>query len=147
MTTPRVFHFTYPSDWISFKNPRGAGLNEQTKAWAYQTGLIRPEDVAIERMRARFDVEAYVSQVFPLTRDVDVLRIISDFVLWSTALDDELDEVWPRSDAISRDELCATLMAILEGNDPPEQSRFIVPFRDMVSRIERIVRELRSPPA
>jgi len=55
-------------------------------------GLILSQDTELERMREALAPAAFVEVAYPLTRNVEFLRFATDFSLWLTVLDDELEK-------------------------------------------------------
>jgi hypothetical protein len=129
----------YPSDWLASRNPASMGLNRQTRNWAFETGLIRPQDTELDRMREALDPEAFVGWVHPLTRCVDFLRLITDFTVWIVVLDDELEKITPGMGSEERAELLRGFETMMEGGDAPRVSRYSMGFHDLVSRLGALV--------
>jgi hypothetical protein len=141
----RTIDFFYPAEWRHPKNPLAVGINQQNRDWALETGLIGPQETEWIGMQEAFDLEAFAACVYPLTRDVDFLRFVSDFTLWISVLDDDLERRSLSMGDQERTELVRECHIMLEGGDAPGQIRYAAAFRDIIARFQRLAGEEHGP--
>jgi hypothetical protein len=116
-------------------------MTPRTLQWAHDIGLVGDHDNVLERMGRSFNPESYAGWLYPSTRDVRALRILCDFVLWATALDDELERAGPACSDDGRQELLLSCAALLRGTAPgsPALQKYVAGFRDLSARLDEVV--------
>ena len=96
-------------------------------------------------MREALDPAEFVGLAYPLTRNVEFLRFATDFSLWITVLDDELEKSPLDMDSRARTELLRRFKTLMEGGDAPGLRRYAAAYRDIVSRLQRLAGEEHGP--
>ena len=138
MKIDRIYLY-YPNDWAQARNERAKGLNEETRTWAHRVKLIGTDDVDLARMCQEFDTESYAGWLYPQTSSRALLRIISDFVLWGTVLDDETERSAQNADEAQRQQMFDTYVSIIEGTAKDGENRYVHAFHDMMLRVREII--------
>jgi len=141
----KTVDFLYPSGWAASRNPLAVGLNQQTRDWALEMGLFLPQDSALKVMHDAFDTEEFAAWLYPFTRNVEFLRFVSDFTLWISVLDDELEKTSPPMSAQARAELIHGWKLMIEGQHASGKSRYCAAFRDLTSRVQSFAGEQHGP--
>lgn len=136
-------NFYYPINWVVSRNPLALGLSEQSLLWANEMNLINAENLWIEGMIKKFDTSSFAGWLYPLAKDVRVLQIVSDYVLWWTALDDELERSLPSISDEERQLVLQSCESLLDGKKSVATilKKYVRGWRDVLDRCMDIIGE------
>lgn len=129
--------FSLPADWPSGRNSLAEGMSAQTHAWLAQVGLTTDPNGRRARAARKFDPGSYAALVHPMTTRIEVLQATSDYSIYETLIDDEMEVVAPAMTPIQRLALADSITAMLRGEDVSESpvSHFAAGWADIGGRL------------
>ncbi|QCX74752.1 Pentalenene synthase [Streptomyces sp. YIM 121038] len=134
---PDLPAFRYPPSWGAPRNHLSHALTDVSLRWGDRVGLPDAPPHGLHAMGRGLNMGAYAGWIHPLTSNIQLLQLSSDFALWITVLDDALERLGPTLKEKERVELadaCAEFFEGPTGSVHPVLAGYVTGYQDVKAR-------------